>query len=113
MIRGMVVRRQERRHAAAYARLAAHFDAQLVAAADIAISRARRSLTDRAPALPLSLRPLDRERVDVADVLDVVHEHFGIAAVPPERAAAALRARYELRAGTMDLDTDAYERTDR
>ncbi|MFI9824587.1 hypothetical protein ACIHFC_29660 [Streptomyces sp. NPDC052013] len=57
----------------------------------------------------LQLQHMDRERVDVQDVLDAAHEHFGLVAVPPERAAAILRARFELRSGGIDLDTDAYE----
>ncbi|MDX2973816.1 hypothetical protein PWY87_35775 [Kribbella solani] len=109
MIRALAKRRRERRAAAALARLAAHFDAQLLAAADIAITRARRTLSARMPTLPLQDRLNDRERVDVDDVIGVAHEHFGLAAIPQERAAAALRARYEHRTGSMDLDTDAYD----
>lgn len=102
-------RRCERRRTAALARLAAHFDAQLRESADIAITRARRTLSSRMPTLPLEDQATDRERVDVDDVLAVAYEHFGLAAIPPERAAAALRARYEHRTGAMDLDTDAYD----
>ncbi|MFD3622583.1 hypothetical protein ACFWWT_47140 [Streptomyces sp. NPDC058676] len=109
MIRALAKRRRERRAAAALARLAAHFDAQLLAAADIAITRARRTLSARMLTLPLQDRLNDRERVDVDDVLAVAHEHFGLVAIPPERAAAALRARYDHRTGAMDLDTDAYD----
>jgi hypothetical protein len=109
VIRALVKRRRERRRVAALARLAAHFDAQLAAAADIAITRARRELNRRMPTLSLREGAYDRERVDVDDVLAVAHEHFGLAAVPPERAAAALRARYEHRTGGLDLDTDAYD----
>ncbi|MGW1379560.1 hypothetical protein ACWD6P_35570 [Streptomyces sp. NPDC002446] len=97
MIRAFLKRRRERRRAATLKRLAAHFDAQLGAAADIAISRARRTAS-----------PTERGSVLVEDVSGAAHEHFGLAAIPPEKAAAALRARYELRAGAFDLDTDAY-----
>lgn len=78
--------------------VAAHFEAQLREAADMAITRARR-------AAPTG----ERWRVDVDDVLAAAHDHFGLAAIPPEKAGAALRARYELRAGPVDLDTDAYD----
>ncbi|MCX4707160.1 hypothetical protein [Streptomyces sp. NBC_01373] len=87
----------------------AHFDAQLRKAADIAITRARRMLSERMPTLPLQEQGYDRERVDVDDVIGVAHEHFGLVAIPQERAAAILRARYELRTGALDLDTDAYD----
>lgn len=93
-----VKRRRERRRVAALARLSAHFDAQLRSAADMAISHARRTAA-----------PTERGSVTVADVSGTAYEHFGLAAIPPERAAAALRARYELRTGAFDLDTDVYD----
>ncbi|MFH9016440.1 hypothetical protein ACH4C6_34470 [Streptomyces sp. NPDC017943] len=105
----MFRRRAERRRAAALAALAAHFDAQLATAADIAITRARRELMATWPAL----RPADqltaRGSVTVADVQEAAWEHFGLAAVPPDRAAYVLRNRYEWRTGSLDLDTDAYD----
>ncbi|MGW4311026.1 hypothetical protein [Streptomyces californicus] len=104
-----VGRRAERRRAAALARLSAHFDAQLATAVDIAITRARRELMATWPALPPADRLTARGSVDVVDVQAVAWEHFGLAAVPADKAAAVLRARYELRTGAMDLDTDAYD----
>ncbi len=55
------------------------------------------------------LQHQDREAVDVQDVLAVACDRFGLTDVDPERAAAWLRARYELRTRSMDLITDAYE----
>jgi hypothetical protein len=101
------LRRRRGRQAAD--RGAAHLDAQLRESVDIAITVARRALSRRMPDLSLEDRSRDRERVDVQDVLDVAHEHFGLTDVDRERAAAFLRARYELRTGAMDLDTDAYD----
>ncbi|WP_370271253.1 hypothetical protein [Streptomyces sp. V4I8] len=106
MTPGFLRRRRERR---AVERGAAHLDAQLRESADIAISAARRALSRRMPELSLEDQVRDRERVDVQDVLDTAHEHFGLTAVDRERAAAFLRARYELRTGAMDLITDAYD----
>ncbi|MFF9128437.1 hypothetical protein ACF09J_35225 [Streptomyces sp. NPDC014889] len=106
MTPGFLRRRRDRR---ATERATAHLDAQLRESADIAISAARRRLTRRMPTLPLHLEHQDREAVDVQDVLDAAREHFGLTDVEPERAAAWLRARYELRTGSMDLITDAYE----
>ncbi|MFJ6564750.1 hypothetical protein ACIQMV_33855 [Streptomyces sp. NPDC091412] len=99
MIRSLIERRRARRAAATAAQLSAHFDAQMQAAADSAITAARRELSRRMPTLPL--QHMDRERVDVRNVLDVAHEHFGLVAVPPERVAAILRARYALQAGAI------------
>jgi len=104
----LIERRRARRAAQATARLRAEHDAQLRAAADLVISRARRALTDRMPSLPLAERLTDREWVTVADVQGEAAAFFGLVAVDPGRAAAALRARYELRSGGMDLLTDAY-----
>lgn len=98
MIRTFARRRRERRRTAALARLSAHFDAQLGRAADIAISRARRAAA-----------PTERGSVLVEDVSWAAYEHFGLVAIPPEKAAAALRSRFELRTGAFDLDTDAYQ----
>ncbi|MFF3934157.1 hypothetical protein [Streptomyces hirsutus] len=39
----------------------------------------------------------------------VARDRFGLTDVDPERSAAWLRARYELRTRSMDLITDAYE----
>ncbi|MFD0214509.1 hypothetical protein ACFVH9_36870 [Streptomyces hirsutus] len=39
----------------------------------------------------------------------VARDRFGPTDVDPERSAAWLRARYELRTRSMDLITDAYE----
>ncbi|MEU2599818.1 hypothetical protein [Streptomyces hirsutus] len=39
----------------------------------------------------------------------VARDRFGLTDVDPERAAARLRARYELRTRPMNLITDAYE----
>ncbi|WP_097922967.1 hypothetical protein [Streptomyces sp. wa1063] len=105
----MFRRRAERRRTQALARLAAHFDAQLAAATDIAITRARRELMATWPTIPLADRLTVRGSVTVADVQEAAWEHFGLAAVPPDRAAAILRNRYEWRTGAMDLDTDAYD----
>ncbi|MFD4977899.1 hypothetical protein [Streptomyces sp. NPDC058424] len=63
MIRSLIERRRARRAAATAAQLSAHFDAQMQAAADIAITAARRELSRRMPTLPL--QHMDRERVDV------------------------------------------------
>ncbi|MFJ8677706.1 hypothetical protein [Streptomyces sp. NPDC093589] len=102
-------RRAERRQAEALARLSAHFDAQLLTATDIAITAARRDLKTTWPLVPLADRLTVRGSVTVADVQEAAYEHFGLAAVPPNKAAAFLRARYEMRTGAMDLDTDAYD----
>lgn len=101
------LRRRRERQAAA--RGAAHLDAQLRESADIAITAARRSLRHRMPELSLKDLARDRERVDVQDMLDTAHEHFGLTAVDRERAAAILRARFETRTGALDLITDAYD----
>ncbi|MEJ8662285.1 hypothetical protein [Streptomyces sp. MS1.AVA.4] len=106
MIPGFLRRRRE--HLASV-RGTAHLDAQLRESADMAITAARRALSRRVPELSLEARVCDRERVDVQDVLDTAHEHFGLTDLPRERVAAVLRARYELRTGPMDLDTDAYD----
>ncbi|MFF0794180.1 hypothetical protein [Streptomyces spiralis] len=106
MIRTLIRRRRERRAAE---QAAAHLDAQLRESADIAISAARRQLRRRMPELSLEDQVCDRERVDVQDILDVAHEHFGLTDVDREQAAAILRARYELRTGALDLITDAYD----
>ncbi|MER6114229.1 hypothetical protein, partial [Streptomyces hirsutus] len=42
-------------------------------------------------------------------MLAVARGRFGLTDVDPERVAAWLRARYELRTRSMDLITDAYE----
>ncbi|MEV0096858.1 hypothetical protein [Streptomyces sp. NPDC050738] len=89
---GFAKRKQQR----ATALHAAHQGAQLRTAADIVISRARRNLPQDA-----------RGHVSTADVLIAAHEHFGLAAQPAD-ARSALRARYELRSGATDLDTDVY-----
>lgn len=101
------LRRRRERQAAA--RGAAHLDAQLRASADIAITAARRALRHRMPTLSLKELARDRERVNVQDVLDVAHEHFGLTDVDRERVAAFLRARFECRTGALDLITDAYD----
>ncbi|MFF9786366.1 hypothetical protein [Streptomyces nigrescens] len=91
--------------------LAAEFDQQLLDAADAAISLARRALYDVVwPQLPPRERLHAFGEVTVENVTELMHLHYGIAAIPPERAAAALRARYEARSGRMDLTTDAYPR---
>ncbi|GAA5073057.1 hypothetical protein [Streptomyces similanensis] len=91
------------------ARQARHVRAQLGVAADIAITARRRALADQPPAAePGRGRRPARGRVTVDDVLEYARQHFGLAAVPREKAAAVLRARYELRGGRRDLDTDAY-----
>ncbi|MET9494478.1 hypothetical protein [Streptomyces sp. NPDC006552] len=82
---------------------AAHREAQVRTAADIAISRAwRRTPKGPAPA------PSSREPVLVADVIFVAWEHFRIEASRDE-AAAVLRQRFQLRAGAMGLATDAFD----
>ncbi|MFI2645444.1 hypothetical protein [Streptomyces sp. NPDC018610] len=91
------------------AQRARHVRAQLGVAADIAITARRRALAG-AQNTPRS-GPGEREprgRVTVDDVLEYARQHFGLLAVPREKAAAVLRARYELRGGRRDLDTDAY-----
>ncbi|MET7843681.1 hypothetical protein ABZT45_34770 [Streptomyces sp. NPDC005356] len=109
MILGAIRRRRDRRAAEQWA---AHLRAQLRESADIAITRARRELGRRMVTLPLEVRLQDRERVDVADVLAVACEHFGLTDAPAGQAAAILRDRFELRTGSMDLLTDAYEYVD-
>ncbi|MFF7330084.1 hypothetical protein ACIQU5_32200 [Streptomyces sp. NPDC090306] len=89
------------------ARRARHLRAQLGVAADIAITAERRALAARS-AEGTDGSPAPRGRVDVADVLEYAHQHFGISCAPRDRAASVLRARYELRGGRRDLDTDAY-----
>lgn len=98
MIRDLLRQRRKRRSAAALKKMAEHFETQLSASADIAISRARKAAA-----------PDERGSVLVDDVAGAAWEHFGLLAVPREHAAAALRARFELRAGALDLDTDAFE----
>ncbi|MEV7126945.1 hypothetical protein [Streptomyces sp. NPDC093260] len=87
------------------ARQARHVRAQLGVAADIAITARRRALADGQPG---RTGRAARGRVTVDDVLEYARQHFGLVAVPREKAAAVLRARYELRGGRRDLDTDAY-----
>ncbi|MGW4623485.1 hypothetical protein [Streptomyces sp. NPDC004592] len=106
MIRGILRRRHER---LAAVRHAAHVQAQLRESTDIAITAARRKLSGRMPLLPLQEQAQDRERVDVAHVLALAYEYFGLTGIPRKQAAEVLRARYELRSGAMDLDTDAYD----
>ncbi|WP_406257504.1 hypothetical protein [Streptomyces chartreusis] len=86
-----------------------HTDSQLRESADIAITSARRTLARRMPLIPAHDWNEGRARVDVQDVLDTAREHFGLTDVDRARAAAVLRARYELRTGPLDLDTDAYD----
>lgn len=95
------MRRDQRRYWAATAELGRARAALVQEAADRAISRARRTAG-----------PGERGRVDVADVLGISAGELGMVgrvAVHPVDAAEALRARYELRACGLDLDTDAYE----
>lgn len=93
------------------ARRARHLRAQLGVAADIAITAERRALAARsAEEADTGATPAPRGRVDVDDVLEYAHQHFGIGSAPRDRAASVLRARYELRGGRRDLDTDAYAR---
>ncbi|MFB7293399.1 hypothetical protein [Actinacidiphila glaucinigra] len=91
-------------------RRAALIDAQLGVAADIAIFAARREWNRRMPTLALKAQAEHCGRVDVEDVLTIAREYFGLTAVPHPKAAAVLRNRFELRAGSVDLLTDAYER---
>ncbi|WP_329020368.1 hypothetical protein [Streptomyces sp. NBC_01601] len=91
--------------------LAAQFDAQLLAAADAAVSLARRTLYDVtwygiAPRERLAARG----EVTVEDVAEIMRTAHGILFIPPERIARALRTAYEARAGYIDLRTDAYDR---
>ncbi|MCX4784139.1 hypothetical protein [Streptomyces sp. NBC_01264] len=98
-----------RRATSAQAALAAQFDQQLLDAADAAVSVARRTLYDTVwPQLPPRERLSAFGVVSVEDVTDLMYRRHGIVAIPPERAAAALRARYEARSGRIDLHTDAY-----
>lgn len=98
-----------RRAASAQAALGAQFDRQLLGAADAAISVARRALYDVTwPQLPPRERLSAFGVVSVEDVTDLMHLLHGVVAIPPGRAAAALRARYEARSGNIDLRTDAY-----
>ncbi|MDF3301525.1 hypothetical protein [Streptomyces tropicalis] len=88
---------------------ARHLRAQLGVAADIAIRAQRRALAARRATGDTGPRGRPpRGRVTVADVLEYARQHFGLVSVERGRAAAALRARYELRGGRRDLDTDAY-----
>lgn len=104
-----LVRRRGRTARQLSARHAHHLRAQLGVAADIAITVRRREVIARlrADLLAGGERVL-RGRVTVDDVLEYGRQHFGLTAVPREQAASVLRARYELRAGNVDLDTDAY-----
>lgn len=104
----MIRRRREARLAGERAEQA---ERVITEAADIAISRARRTLMDRMPTLPLQDRLGDRERVDVAHVLEITRARFGMDVTAAE-AASALRSRLELRMGEMDLLTDAYDGTE-
>jgi hypothetical protein len=97
-----------RRESRAGGQHATPIDSQLRESADIAITSARRKLARRTPLLPVHDWQAGRARVDVRDVLDAAQEHFGLTDVDHARAAAVLRARYELRTGALDLDTDAY-----
>jgi hypothetical protein len=97
------------------ARRARHLRAQLGVAADIAITAERRALSARsaeAARTGAPGAPVPRGRVDVDDVLEYAGQHFGIGTASRERAASVLRARYELRGGRRDLDTDAYAQLD-
>jgi hypothetical protein len=40
--------------------------------------------------------------------MEYARQHFGLVTAPREQVAAVLRARFELRGGRCDLDTDAY-----
>ncbi|MFI7387270.1 hypothetical protein [Streptomyces sp. NPDC049813] len=93
-------RRRAQRAALAHA---AHREAQVRTAADIAISRAWRR-TAKEPAC----EPSSSETVLVADVLFIAWEHFRIEA-SREEAAAVLRQRFPLRAGPLGLATDAFD----
>ncbi|WP_432139948.1 hypothetical protein [Streptomyces sp. bgisy154] len=89
----------------------AEFDAQLLAAADAAVSLARRALYDVAwPGLPPGERLAARGEVTVEDVAEIMYLAHGVAFIPPARVAAALRCAFEARAGYVDLTTDAYGR---
>ncbi|MEU6809996.1 hypothetical protein ABZ920_13540 [Streptomyces sp. NPDC046831] len=105
----LVQRRAGRPARETAARRARHVRAQLGVAADIAITAQRRMLAARLT------DPHDgpgeqvlRGRVTVDDVLEYARQHFGLTTASRETAAAVLRARYELRGGRCDLDTDAY-----
>ncbi|MBL3670512.1 hypothetical protein JL475_31965 [Streptomyces sp. M2CJ-2] len=63
------------------------------------------------PTFPLRLQHQDREAVDLQDVLDAVREYFGLTDVDPERTAAWLRTRYELRTGSMPMTCPAHLRS--
>ncbi|MFJ1967747.1 hypothetical protein ACIO93_03665 [Streptomyces sp. NPDC087903] len=104
-----MVRRRGRSARELSARQARHLRAQLGVAADIAVTARRRALADLLRSDPgTGGERVLRGRVDVDDVLEYARQHFGLTAVPRERAASALRTRYELRGGHRDLDTDAY-----
>lgn len=88
----------------------AEFDAQLLSAADAAVSLARRALYDVTwHRLPPSERLAARGEVTVEDVAEIMQLAHGVAFIPPERIAAALRYAFEERSGYIDLTTDAYE----
>ncbi|MFF8595095.1 hypothetical protein ACF061_27325 [Streptomyces sp. NPDC015220] len=110
-MRRLVQRRGGRSPHERAARQARHERAQLGVAADIAITARRRALAEQ---LTAAYHGPDervlRGRVTVDDVLEYARQHFGLVAVAREEAAAALRARFELRGGRCDLDTDAYTR---
>ncbi|WP_158973276.1 hypothetical protein [Streptomyces griseus] len=104
-----LVRRRGRTTRELSARHARHLRAQLGVAADIAITVRRREVIARLRAdLRAGGERVLRGRVTVDDVLEYARQHFGLTAVPRDQAASVLRARYELRAGNVDLDTDAY-----
>jgi hypothetical protein len=104
-----VQRRGDRPARERAARHARHVRAQLGVAADIAITAQRRMLNERlaAGSCRQGERVL-RGRVTVEDVMEYARQHFGLVAAPREQVAAVLRARFELRGGRCDLDTDAY-----
>ncbi|MGV9254616.1 hypothetical protein [Streptomyces sp. NPDC003697] len=107
----LVQRRAGRPSRETAARRALHVRAQLGVAADIAITAQRRTLAARLnDAHDGPGEKVLRGRVTVDDVLEYARQHFGptAACASRELAADVLRARYELRGGRCDLDTDAY-----
>jgi hypothetical protein len=90
--------------------LTARFYQRLLAAADAAISLARRELYDvtwhrHSPAERLAARG----EVTIDDVATIM-QFLYITVTPREIIAAALRTAYKARSGRIDLTTDSYTR---
>jgi hypothetical protein len=102
-------RRQGGQYTCATNHLTARFYQRLLAAADAAISLARRELYDVTwHRLSPAERLAARGEVTIDDVATIMQLLYGITVTPREIIAAALRTAYEARSGRIDLTTDAY-----